>query len=903
MKAFPLSHRIIVRAVTPLGRLATQLSAIGLVASVCALSARGQSSDLSGTIKTKDVGSGALSVNYFFESSAADSLGYFQVEVAALNGASPSQRDLEIVLYANSSSKQNQSNVAFHFNVMLPEGATTAQTAIPFFMVSDESPRQAHVNWDIGVWEEGRDIEQTRQVETVGLTNPRDASRTPGRSLPFHKWDRVVSEATTLHLLDDGATPSNARSLRLWLAQENGSVNAVVNASMLLAQNFDLTRDPQRISSFRHLSSAPDIWQYYLQFRIVVVEEGVLAKAIGTRPVVAQALKHYVAAGGNLILIGGPERNGKKTLDQWLLGSRSSTAQPITTWRGVEPTIDRWWTRDDLANNIGSTPNKPASYTKPTVVQSATPDPFGGLEPADTINWDPRLNVAKELLRIQGSQVPRHLSAGGIARDVWTGFETYFELKYGAMQAVESELETWLFADDEGLLEDMVNGMGSTAAVARRGSGSMGPTVSYGVVQMGAYEGNPALPAGFQTVDLEWHGLSETMVEWWFKLRAWVNGVEAQDTSSVALRPHVLGHVAVVEGDLTTYPIEVLTALVSGLSDSPALATSSINDQMWSYRNLIDAVGKPPVWTFCAIVLLFGLILGPGLLIFTGWMRRRSLLIFLVPSISLVATLAIVVYEVFHEGFGTSIRISSVLAVDEDTGEGFAWSRQTYFSGWPPREGLTFPKDVYCRPVNTEQIFYLNHYNVPVDPHPRDSARSHIYVGRDKSHWQSALRPREQQQFLIGHPAKLSVPLKVSHTDAKHVRIKNLTQEELPFAIVRDDQQGFYVVENLAAGAEAECESQSKEYIGGLLARNRAIYTSSLPEGLVSLRSAIRLSGSESADVIDRAWQRTVVEDSNLFNLPPHGFVTLLRSNDSIYVPLQGNSSQNTHLMIGRLVW
>ncbi len=74
--------------------------------------------------------------------------------------------------------------------------------------------------------------------------------------------------------------------------------------------------------------------------------------------------------------------------------------------------------------------------------------------------------------------------------------------------------------------------------------------------------------------------------------------------------------------------------------------------------------GKPPIWAFCVIVALFGALLGPGLLYFTGRMERRSLMIFLVPTISLLATVAVIAYGIFHEGFDTHVRLFSVTAYD-----------------------------------------------------------------------------------------------------------------------------------------------------------------------------------------------------------------------------------------------
>ncbi len=36
------------------------------------------------------------------------------------------------------------------------------------------------------------------------------------------------------------------------------------------------------------------------------------------------------------------------------------------------------------------------------------------------------------------------------------------------------------------------------------------------------------------------------------------------------------------------------------------VSISSFHDESWSLRNMIAAVGKPPVWMFCGIILLFG---------------------------------------------------------------------------------------------------------------------------------------------------------------------------------------------------------------------------------------------------------------------------------------------------------
>ena len=309
---------------------------------------------------------------------------------------------------------------------------------------------------------------------------------------------------------------------------------------------------------------------------------------------------------------------------------------------------------------------------------------------------------------------------------------------------------------------------------------------------------------------------------------------------------------------------------------------------------MIASVGKPPVWTFCGIILLFGLTLGPGLLILTAWIGRRSLLILLVPLVSIGATLAIVGYEVLHEGFGTHVRISSVLNVDERSGEGFVWSRQNFFSGWPPREGLSIPSDVYCRPVGGLRMGRSGT--------PRSASNFQYTVDHkaDESIWRGVLQAREQKQLLIGHPAKLSMPIQVKRIDDKRASLRNLTDETLPFVVLRDGGSGYYFVENLAPNAQIEVTSVPFGDIAGGLSRTRSELAPSLPPELRSIGWVQEQSPSE---LLDQEWGGSMAERSALSTIPPYGFVTLIHNCSDIFVPLKADKSESLHLVTGSAVW
>ncbi len=337
--------------------------------------------------------------------------------------------------------------------------------------------------------------------------------------------------------------------------------------------------------------------------------------------------------------------------------------------------------------------------------------------------------------------------------------------------------------------------------------------------------------------------------------------------------------------------------LSSVLQPVVGMASGSSMDEAWSFRNLISSVGKPPVWTFCVIVLLFGLILGPGLLVLTGWIGRRSLLILLVPLVSFGATCAIVAYQVLHEGFGTHVRISSAISVDERTGTGFVWSRQTYYSSWPPREGFVIPKDVYFRPVQNASLNYRGGIN------RRFEITSYsVEHTSEESRCRGLLPSQEQKQFLVGHPAKVSMPIQVKVIDAKTIMLKNLTKEPLPFVVLRDGGDGYFMHENIPPQAQVELSSQPFGDLAGSLSRIRNQLIPSLPPELRTMGwgASQAMNGSE---IIDQAWMSNLAEQSNQSGIPPFGFVTAVRQCDAVFVPLKVNSNESLHLITGSALW
>lgn len=371
------------------------------------------------------------------------------------------------------------------------------------------------------------------------------------------------------------------------------------------------------------------------------------------------------------------------------------------------------------------------------------------------------------------------------------------------------------------------------------------------------------------------------------------------------LRQYCFGSVLVTAEPLAEMNSNYWQQTLTPIAGHKGIAAETDGD--WFWRNLIRAVGKPPVWMFCAIVTLFGAVLGPGLLVFTARLRRRSLMIFLVPAISLLATLAIVTYGVLHEGFETHVRVTSVQAIDTASQQSFVWSRQNYFSGLPPREGLNFGPQTYARSVSAENN---NSYNWDGDP--RKGIDTTVTLLPERQNWAGWLRPREQQQLLIGHAAPFrELPISVQRSGSNQIEFRNVGSERLPIVLFRGERHDYYVAEQLAPAEAVEVRADSLDVLRAKVAKVMVDYRPTTPPeigeggslldfGSGSRRYATRTNNFQLDDILNAFFKQRM---SDQLELPPLGFAILTTVSDQVEVPLQGSSAENLHLLLGTHAW
>ena len=98
----------------------------------------------------------------------------------------------------------------------------------------------------------------------------------------------------------------------------------------------------------------------------------------------------------------------------------------------------------------------------------------------------------------------------------------------------------------------------------------------------------------------------------------------------------------------------------------------------------IPGLGGPPVKVFLLIILLFAVLAGPVNLI---WLRRRRqpvLSVLTIPLLGVGTTALILIYGIFHDGFGARGVLRSWTVLDQVAGESATVSARTLFAGLAP---------------------------------------------------------------------------------------------------------------------------------------------------------------------------------------------------------------------------
>ena len=727
-----------------------------------------------------------LSVNYSLEMAPSMTLGIVKVNITDTAGPSKVDRKLTVVLYTHNYGLAAD-NLAYRYNVELAEGSTSIQVEIPF------PASENQFSWDVGVFEEGRDIEDKRKIKNNN--NQQDYHW----SYNFNQTGNLMSFAGLMATTVDPKSES----------QNLKAVSNYIDAQVTAAQSAQASRGVtvagtgSNANSLIPVDEASGDWRHYFPYPLWIASVDAVAEINDNQPHVATALRTYVSAGGTLLIYQVNTNPSMISVNRLLSGAGGNAE--LASWKSISKAAPAWWMIDSeqkLQISAGDKPTNSPDRSKPQAIEGA----------------------------------------GAV---------------YDAALLTDTLLETGI-----GSHRDNINDV--MAAL------------------------------GFNDVTL-------TQLE--YGRSRLLNSLSSD---KLLERHYGRGKVIICNRRLDELLESQVSTIVSANDDTAvSTLTARSHDGSWFWQNLILEVGKPPVWAFCVIVTLFGALLGPGLLTFTGRIQRRSLMIFLVPTVSFVATLAIVLYGVLHEGFDTHVRIHSVTAFDGPAQVAFGWSRQNYFSGLPPREGLQFPLDTYVRSVAPDDV--ANYSGIP---DPRRNLDGTVTVG-EKQTWNDWLKPRQHQQLLVGHKVNPStIPISTERNESGKLTLKNLTAMKLPLVVLRGDKDDYYFEADLGPNESREPEIQDLDSVKVAVSRIGADFKPIIPpelaggsDSLLNFGNPRRYARSyyvQASEIINDAFKRYLSDD---LDLEPNEFATLVPEFDAIEIPLKGIQSDSVNLVIGVEPW
>jgi hypothetical protein len=216
-----------------------------------------------------------------------------------------------------------------------------------------------------------------------------------------------------------------------------------------------------------------------------------------------------------------------------------------------------------------------------------------------------------------------------------------------------------------------------------------------------------------------------------------------------------------------------------------ARLSGDMGTDYWNW--LIPEVGKTPIWTFLAMVLLIVGVATPSILIWSRRIQRRVWTILAIPVLSLASVVTLFVYAAVKDGWGSLVRIRSITSLDPD-GNGAVWSRHNYFAGTLPDGKIRIDADAEFIPLRTRQSYSSFQYQDETD-------QDQIYSG--------ILALRQQRQVSIAHAVKdvnlLRMESRIDSESGMPVT-KNISELTLLATVCSDDAGRLFRAENVAPG-------------------------------------------------------------------------------------------------------
>ncbi len=208
----------------------------------------------------------------------------------------------------------------------------------------------------------------------------------------------------------------------------------------------------------------------------------------------------------------------------------------------------------------------------------------------------------------------------------------------------------------------------------------------------------------------------------------------------------------------------------------------------------IEKIGRPPVWLFLASIIAFTFGAGPGLMwLLNQRLKRPIWLLAIFPILAAMITLSIFGFAFFSDGFGIHGRLRSLAKVDLRTGHGCVYSRQTYFSGFPPKVAKFHPET---------EVFVIRSDHEGRNFRPWDASpetQPLLELTAESQDFRDLLTARQQNQWIATRPLDDFQPFEfVGQPEEDSWQIRNKLKEGWMVAAFIDSEKRIWMVDKVA---------------------------------------------------------------------------------------------------------
>ncbi len=229
-------------------------------------------------------------------------------------------------------------------------------------------------------------------------------------------------------------------------------------------------------------------------------------------------------------------------------------------------------------------------------------------------------------------------------------------------------------------------------------------------------------------------------------------------------------------------------------SERHGFSTVRTNDSFWEF--LIPGVGLAPVNTFRVVITLFVLTIGPlNFMLLKRW-KRLNWMLFTVPACAILVTFSLTNYALLTDGISVKSRFRSLTMVDQVAGQATTWSRQSYYAGLAPSNGLVFPDDAAVYPLDYDPLARMGNSGRP----------RRVSWDNSQNLALGYLSSRSTAQFIVQRSRESSMGLRFPDGMTAPSRVKNELRGDILQLILTDEVGTIFVSSNIAEGTEAEME-------------------------------------------------------------------------------------------------